>query len=89
MLSIRSSVNLSRKVEFDQSLYYTARLPGGIVPGHTRLDLRVARRLGESGEISLIGQNLLRPHTAEYGDANAIIGTESPRSVYGKITWRF
>ncbi len=89
MFQIRSLVNLPRKVEFDQSLYYTARLPGGTIPGHARLDLRLARRFGEFTEISVVGQNLLRPRAAEYGDSWGVIGTQAVRSVYGKITWRF
>jgi iron complex outermembrane receptor protein len=89
MVQIRSLFNLSRKTEFDQSLYYTARLPGGSIPGHARLDLRLGRRIGESTEISLVGQNLLQPRTVEYGDSVGVIGTESVRSIYGKITWRF
>jgi len=76
-------------MEFDQSVYYTARLPGGGIPGHTRLDLRLSRRIGELAELSLVGQNLLRSRTTEYGDSFSLIGTQSLRSVYGKITWRF
>jgi len=86
---IRSLLNLSQTMEFDQSLYYTARLPGGTIPGHARLDLRLSRRFGESAEVSIVGQNLLRPRTVEYGDASALLGTQPVRSVYGKITWRF
>jgi iron complex outermembrane receptor protein len=89
MFQLRSSVNLPRKTEFDQSLYYTARLPGGSIPGHARLDLRLARHFGESAEISLVGQNLLRPRSTEYGDSFAIIGTQALRSIFGQITWRF
>ena len=89
MFQIRSSLNLGRRTEFDQSLYYTARLPGGSIPGHARLDLRLARRLGEGAEISLVGQNLLRPRSTEYGDSFAVIGTQAVRSVYGQIRWRF
>jgi iron complex outermembrane receptor protein len=89
MFQIRSILNLSRNVDFDQSLYYTARLPGGSIPGHARLDLRLSRRFGESTELSLIGQNLLRARTFEYGDASGVVGTPALRSVYGKITWRF
>jgi iron complex outermembrane receptor protein len=89
MFQIRSLFNLSRAMEFDQSLYYTARLPGGSIPGHARLDLRLARRLGESTEISVVGQNLLRGRTLEYGDATYLVGAEAVRSIYGKITFRF
>jgi iron complex outermembrane receptor protein len=89
MFQLRSSLKLSRRTEFDQSLYYTARLPGGSIPGHARLDLRLARRLGERTEISLVGQNLLRPRTTEFGSSVSIVGTQSVRSVYGRIAWRF
>ncbi|PWU03933.1 MAG: TonB-dependent receptor [Terriglobia bacterium] len=89
MLTVRSRVNLTRATEFDQSLYYTARLPGGSIPGHARLDVRLARRVGESAEVSVIGQNLLRHRTAEYGDSYGVLGTQMVRSIYGKITWRF
>lgn len=89
MFQIRSSVNLSRRTEFDQSLYYTARLPGGSIPGHARLDLRLARHFGESTEVSLVGQNLLRPRSTEYGDSFAIVGTQALRSVFAQIKWRF
>ncbi|MDR3698149.1 MAG: TonB-dependent receptor [Candidatus Sulfopaludibacter sp.] len=86
---IHSWFNLSRKTEFDQSVYYTARLPGSSIPGHTRLDVRLARRIGENVEVSLVGQNLLRPRTLEFGDAESTIGTEALRSVFGRIAWSF
>jgi hypothetical protein len=89
MFQVRSSLNLSRRTEFDQSLYYTARLPGGSIPGHARLDLRLGRHIGERAEISLVGQNLLRRRSTEYGDSFGIIGTQAVRSVYGQVTWRF
>jgi len=89
MFQIRSSLSLPKRTEFDQSLYYTAQLPGGSIPGHARLDLRLARHFGERAEVSLVGQNLLRPRATEFGDANSIIGTQAVRSVYGQITWRF
>jgi iron complex outermembrane receptor protein len=89
MFQLRSSLNLGRGTEFDQSLYYTARLPGGSIPGHARFDLRLARHLGERAEISLVGQNLSRPRSTEYGDSFSIVGTQAVRSVYAQIGWRF
>jgi len=89
LFQVRSQFNLSRKMQFDQALYYTARLPGGTIPGHTRLDLRWSRRLGETTELSVVGQNVLRPRTLEYGDSYSVLGTQSVRSVYAKISWRF
>jgi iron complex outermembrane recepter protein len=88
-IQLRSLVNVSRNVEFDQTLYYTAHLPGGTLPGHTRLDLRLSRRFGESVEASIAGQNLLRNRTFEFGDAYNLAAGPAMRSVYGRITWVF
>jgi iron complex outermembrane receptor protein len=89
MFQLRSSLRLSPRTDFDQSLYYTARLPGGDIPGHARLDLRFARRVGEGTEVGIIGQNLLRPRTTEYGNSASVISSQSVRSVYVQITRRF
>ncbi len=89
MLKFRSVMDLSAKVQFDQSLYYSARVPGSAIPGHARLDLRLSRKLGESAELSVVGQNLLRPRTWEFGNSWGVLGTQVERSVYGQLRWRF
>ena len=89
MAGVRSLVDLTRKVEFDQWLSWTGRLPGTGVAGYARLDARIARRFGESVEISLGGENLLRPGTVQFGDFNRVVSTAIQRSVYGKIQWTF
>jgi hypothetical protein len=58
-------------------------------PRYTRLDSRLGWRLGESLELSIVGQNLLSPDHAEYHDAFAILHSLMARSVFGKVTWRF
>jgi iron complex outermembrane receptor protein len=89
MFQIRSLFNLSKNVEFDNTLYYVALRPANNVPGNVRLDTRIGWRHGEAWEFSIVGQNLLRPQTLEYGDSSAVAGTEAQRGVFGKITWRF
>ena len=89
MFQVRSQCEVTHKVEFDQWLSWTAKLPGTGIPGYARLDARLARRIGESIEISVTGQNLLRPGTREFPDVVRVIGTLDERRVYGKITWMF
>ncbi len=89
MLQVRSQVNFTRRLEFDQSLYYNMRLPGSSIPGDPRVDLRLARRFGESTEVSLVGQNLQRARSLEYGTTWGVLGACVARSIYGQITWRF
>jgi iron complex outermembrane receptor protein len=88
MFQVRSLFNLSKNLDFDNSLYYVSRLPDGDIPARARLDSRIAWRAGEFLEFSLTGQNLLRPRTFEFGDSS-VAGTQAERSVFGQITWRF
>jgi hypothetical protein len=70
-------------------LTWTSRLVGAGIPSYWRLDSRVARRLGESAEVSLVGQNLLQPRFLEFGGQFGVVGTEFPRSVFGRVEFRF
>jgi hypothetical protein len=65
------------------------KMPNGSVPSYASLDTRLAWKLGESTEISLVGQNLLRPGTVQFGETLNLVGTPAQRSVFGKITWSF
>jgi iron complex outermembrane receptor protein len=86
---VRSLLNVARGLEWGQTLYWTGRLADGSVPSHVRLDSRLSWRLGEQTEISLVGQNLLRPRSLEYADSFQIVAAQARRSVFGKITWAF
>jgi iron complex outermembrane receptor protein len=86
---VRSLMNVTRGLEWGQTLYWTGRLADGSVPGHARLDSRLAWRLGERTEISLVGQNLLRPRFLEFSDTFQLVAAQAQRSVFGKITWAF
>jgi hypothetical protein len=85
----RSLLNLPARLSFDQTVSWTGRLAGNGIPAHWRLDAKVARRLGESAEISLVGQNLLQPRLLEFGGQYGIVGTELPRSIFGRVALRF
>ena len=86
---VRSRVSVARGLEWGQTLYWVGQPPDHTVPSHVRLDSRLAWRLGERTEISLVGQNLLRPRFLEYEDTFQIVGAQAQRSVFGKITWTF
>jgi iron complex outermembrane receptor protein len=86
---VRSFLNLSSRLQWDHTLYWMQTMPSGSVPSYARLDSRLAWKLGESTEISLVGQNLLRPGSLEFADTYHIVGTPAQRSVFGKITWSF
>jgi len=84
-----SRLDLPGKLEFDQRLWWISELPANSTPSHTKVDVRLGRRLGESAEISIMGQNLLRPGFVEFGDSYGFAGTANPRSVFGQLRWFF
>ena len=87
--SLRSSIDLPGNVEFDAAFRWVSRLtnPTVEVPDYGELDLRLAWRPKEQIEFSIVGQNLLNNHHAEFG---ALPGRqEIERGVYAKVLWRF
>lgn len=92
--SLRSSVDLPHRVEFDVGLRWvdTLRINNSgapaTVPSYWELDARIAWHPTEDLELSLTGQSLLHDQHAEYGLPGPA-REEIERSVYAKITWRY
>ena len=87
VVSAQSSFNLPKHFEFDAMYRYSSALPAYSVPGYSTADLRLGWHVGENIEFSVIGQNLLQPHHAEFGgDPGPLVGIK--RSAFAKLTWR-
>jgi len=84
---VQSLLNLPRHIEFDVTYRYVSALPAQTVKAYSTADVRFGWNLTPSWELSLVGQNLLQPHHAEFGsDVDTIVGID--RDAYAKITWR-
>jgi outer membrane receptor protein involved in Fe transport len=84
---LRSSLDLPGGLEFSQTYRYVSDLPAQLVAGYGTADVRLSWHRIQHFEFSLVGQNLLQPHHAEYGgDPGPLVGIK--RNVYGAITWR-
>jgi iron complex outermembrane recepter protein len=89
-VSLRSQINLGKNVEFDAWLRYVDNLLTSGIPSYLTLDLKIAWRPLKNLELAVIGQNLLEPSHAEFPSEFFNTRTqEIPRSIYGKITWKF
>ncbi len=86
---MRSSVKLSRRLEWDTSAYFVGVLSNGPVPAYTRLDTHLGWSMGESLYFSVSGQNLLSPRHFEFMYGSQVVPTEVERSVVAKMTWHF
>lgn len=90
---IRSSLDW-RNYQFDLQLRHSSdveSLPTSVsgegVPGYTEMDIRIARRIGENLELSLVGRSLLDSQHPEFGTAQA--RGEVERRAYAKIAVGF
>jgi len=83
-ISLSSFVNLPGNLELDGIFRYVDNLPGQNVGRYFNLDLRFGWHATKNLELSLVGQNLLAGHHAEWSG-----GTEVQRGVYGKAIWRW
>lgn len=91
---LRSFLDLPGGFQIDaqfRSLSAVRRSPeiatGERIPGYSELDVRLAWQGSKQIEISLVGQNLLDNHHAEFGEPAS--RGEIERGVYGKVVWRF
>jgi iron complex outermembrane recepter protein len=86
---LHSMVNLPADLEFDSVLRYVDNLNqrGPLVPSYVSLDLRLGWRPVPNWELAIVGQNLLDKRHPEFGAPAT--RQEIPRSVYGKVTWKF
>ena len=87
---VRSQLDLPHHLQWDNTIEYVDKLSVGNIPAYVRLDSRLGWRIGESVELSLVGQNLLTPRHVEFGQGYyPLLNTLVERSVFGKVTWRF
>lgn len=95
--SLRNGFDLGNQVSLDLWLRGVDRIvqinetgQSVAVPGYMTMDVRVAWKLSRQLELSLVGQNLLSTHHPEFNsDVVNTLNSEVPRSVYGKVTWKF
>jgi len=84
---IQSLFNFPKNFQFDATYRYVSALPSQLVNAYGTADIRLGWRPVPSWELSIVGQNLLQPHHAEFGsDVDTLVGIK--RSVYAKIVWR-
>jgi iron complex outermembrane receptor protein len=86
---VRSNLDVSRKLQFDTSLYYVSALPALPVDAYARLDARLGYRFRPDAEFSLFGQNLQGGRHVEYLSVGPYTKATIGRSFMAKFTWSF
>src|SRR5882762_4704729 len=83
--SLRSSLDLPGRQEFDVMVRHVAPLPSPSVPGYTALDARYAWHFERGLELALIAQNLFDRSHPEFGAAAT--RSEIERGLFLKLRW--
>jgi iron complex outermembrane receptor protein len=92
--SLRSSMDLPNSMELETALRRvdSRDINNGAtiatIPGYVEMDVRLGWHASERLELSLVGQNLLHGHHAEYGFPGPT-QVEIQRSIYAKVAWHF
>jgi iron complex outermembrane receptor protein len=91
--TLRSSMDLPHGVTLDAAVRYVDNLPAYHIDSYFELEVHVSWQVTKNLEVSLTGQNLLHDQHPEFSPTyvNTQNGqiTEIPRSVFGKVTWKF
>ena len=85
--SLRWSADLPARVTLDGQFRYVGEIANQQVPAYGELDIHVGWQPVPRLELSLVGQNLLHDHHAEFGTPSGRRGIK--RGVYGSVAWRF
>lgn len=88
--SVRSDLKLPHHWEFNTMFYFADNIQarGLHVAEQGRLDLRLAWTPSPKLELAIVGQNILNKQHQEFA-ALDLFNTQIPRSVYGRIMYRF
>lgn len=84
---LRSSHNLTERLEFDVGVRHVAELPDPQIPAYTAVDARLGWRPSLDLELSITGMNLFDDQHPEFGPEAT--RSEIPRSFYAEAIWRF
>jgi iron complex outermembrane receptor protein len=86
---VRSNFDLTRTIQIDVALYYTAAMLQTGIPQHLRGDLHIGWRPLPKIEFSIGVQDAFEANHMEYESARFNQVSDVPRNFYGKAIWRF
>ncbi len=88
-LTLRGQWDVVEDVSLDGMLYYVDALQAYDVEDYWRLDLRLGWQIFDDWELEIAGQNLLTDARREFSSPTSVSATETQRSGYLRVRWRF
>ena len=89
-LSVRSSYDISNKLQLNLWLRYTSKVEFYNIPDYVTMDAKLAFRPVRNIELFLVGQNLFSENHKEFvSDVVPSTAARIPRGIYVGAQWRF
>ncbi len=86
---LMSSWDLRHNLEFDMMVRYVDNLPNVNARSYMSMDIRLGWIPNDAWEFSVVGQNILEEHHAEFAPALVqTTATEINRGIYAQAVWR-
>lgn len=85
---IHSYYNVSKKLDFDTSLYFYGKGIDATLPSYNKLDVRFGYRPNDNLEISVGGRNILYGNHQQFGVILNVASDLIQNQIYGKVTWK-
>lgn len=85
-VTLRSSMDIGRRINLDADIRYVSSLPSPQVSGYVELGARIGYMLSEQAELSVSGFNLLHDNHRELP---AVEAAPVPRTVFVALKWHF
>ncbi len=85
--SVAPNWNLSAMLDGNTTVPSSLPVPAAVIPGHVRVDLRLAHHLGEGAELSVGATNLVHRSHAEFYPEDYTMNSLIPRSVHVGLRW--
>jgi len=87
--AVRSLINLPMNFELDTQVFWVGKVQSQSISSYTRFDARLGWRPIEAVELSVVGQNLTDQRHGEFGQGVLSLNSAIPRTVYGKVAFRW
>jgi iron complex outermembrane receptor protein len=86
---IHSYLDITKNVQFNAALYYVARVPAFDIPAYFSTDLNITWLIKEGMTLQVGVLNLFDNQHPEFGAAQGSTASETPRTVYAQVTYKY
>jgi len=86
---LHSNLDITKNIQFNSAVYYVGRVPEFDIPSYFSTDLNVTWQIREGMALQVGVLNLLDSNHPEYGERQGTIASQTPRTIYAELSYKF